>query len=71
MTREYGPAFWRAIDELVARSTIVIDRPKGSAHSRYPDYRYPLDYGYLQNTCSVDGEGIDVWSVLQKKGRTR
>ena len=54
-------AFWEGIDRLVEESEIIIDRPKGSAHPRYPDYIYPLDYGYLKDTSSMDGGGIDVW----------
>ena len=54
-------AFWQALDKLVADSKIIIDRPKGSAHPKYPDFIYPLDYGYLENTTSMDGGGIDVW----------
>lgn len=53
--------FWNAIDELVAQSEIVIDRPKGTAHPKYPDFIYKVDYGYLKNTTSMDGGGIDVW----------
>ena len=53
--------FWNALDELVAQSEIVIDRPKGSVHPRFPDFKYHVDYGYLKNTSSMDGEGIDVW----------
>ena len=53
--------FWIALDELVNGSEIVIDRPKGTAHPRYPDFVYPVDYGYLKNTSSMDGGGIDVW----------
>jgi inorganic pyrophosphatase len=53
--------FWSAIDKLVAESEIVIDRPKGSIHPRYPDFRYTVDYGYLKNTTSLDGGGIDLW----------
>lgn len=54
-------AFWQALDALIARSKIVVDRPKGSAHPRYPHIVYPVDYGYLSDTASMDGEGIDVW----------
>ena len=54
-------AFWNAIDQLVAASQLVIDRPKGSAHPRFPEIIYPLDYGYLDGTTSGDGQGIDVW----------
>ena len=54
-------AFWDALDRLVADSEIIIDRPKGSTHPRYPAFVYPADYGYLKNTASMDGGGIDVW----------
>jgi len=53
--------FWQALDKLLADSHIIIDRPKGSRHPRYPDCIYPLDYGYLENTASMDGSGIDIW----------
>ncbi len=53
--------FWQALDRLVSKSEIVIDRPRGTAHPRYPAFIYPLDYGYLQGTTSGDGGGIDVW----------
>ena len=53
--------FWTALDALVAQSRVVIDRPRGSAHPRYPHAVYPLDYGYLDGTSSMDGAGIDVW----------
>lgn len=53
--------FWAALDALVKSTQIVIDRPKGSAHPRYPDFIYPVDYGYLKETASMDGAGIDVW----------
>jgi len=53
--------FWQTLDQLVADSDIVIDRPRGTAHPRYPDFVYPLDYGYLAGTTAADGDGIDVW----------
>ena len=53
--------FWAVLDRLVSESKLVIDRPKGSTHWRYPDYVYPLNYGYLEGTSSMDGDGIDVW----------
>ena len=56
-----NPDFWTVLEELVAQSEIVIDRPKGSAHPRFPNFIYHVDYGYLRNTSSMDGEGIDVW----------
>jgi inorganic pyrophosphatase len=66
---EYNPAFWSALDELVSTSDIIIDRPKGSRHPKYPDEIYEVDYGYLKDTTSMDDGGIDVWKgtdTLQK-----
>ena len=53
--------FWKSLDSLVDNSEIIIDRPKGTAHPKYPDFIYKVDYGYLKNTSSMDGAGIDVW----------
>lgn len=53
--------FGNTIDKLVEESEIVIDRPKGSVHPRYPDFVYRVNYGYLKNTSSMDGGGIDIW----------
>ena len=53
--------FWRMLEGLVNSSEIIIDRPKGSAHPRFPQLIYPVDYGYLKGSSSMDGEGIDVW----------
>ena len=50
---------------LVLENHIIIDRPKDSAHPRYPEIIYPLDYGYLENTTASDGGGIDVWLGTQ------
>ena len=60
--------FWLFLDHLVSTSQVEVDRPKGSAHPRFPDLIYPLDYGYLENTSAADGGGIDVWigSMSQK-----
>lgn len=53
--------FWQGLDELVAGSSLVLDRPRGVSHPRYPSRVYPLDYGYLEGTHAADGGGIDVW----------
>lgn len=47
----------------------MIDRKKGSAHPKYPDMIYPVDYGYLKGTSSMDGGGIDVWRGSEKAGK--
>ena len=53
--------FWTAVDDLIATSTLIIDRPKGSRHPKVKEAVYPIDYGYLEGTTAADGEGIDVW----------
>lgn len=57
----FDNGFWEMLDLLVHDSEIVIDRPKGMAHPKYPDFIYKVDYGFLKNTSSMDGAGIDVW----------
>ena len=42
-------------------SPVIIDRPKGTHHPRYPELVYALDYGYLEGTVAADGSGIDPW----------
>ena len=43
--------FWQNFQKLVDDSKIIIDRPKGSHHPKFPDApAYPLDYGYIKNT---------------------
>jgi len=61
--------FWDALDRLVRESELAIDRPKGSAHPRYPDFIYPLDYGYLKGTSAMDGGGIDFWRGSKPAGK--
>ena len=61
MFQTYNKDFWKAIDTLVSSGEIIIDRPKGSVHPRFPHIKYEIDYGYIQNTASMDGDGIDVW----------
>lgn len=57
----FDDAFWKMLDSLVMDSEIVTDRPKGTVHSKYPDFVYEVDYGYLKDTSPMDGAGIDVW----------
>ncbi|MDE5699928.1 MAG: inorganic pyrophosphatase [Lachnospiraceae bacterium] len=57
----FDSEFWESLDTFVNQSEIVIDRPKGTAHPKYPDMIYKVDYGYLKDTSSMDGGGIDVW----------
>jgi inorganic pyrophosphatase len=61
--------FWAMADAMVRAHRIVIDRPRGTAHPRYPAVVYPLDYGYLEGTSALDGDGIDCWVGTRRDGR--
>ncbi len=54
-------AFWKSLQILVTSNKFIVDRPKGTVHPRYPEYIYPLDYGYIENSKSGDGDEIDAW----------
>ncbi len=40
--------------------SIKIDRPFGSKHPKY-EFIYPVNYGYVPNTISGDGEELDAY----------
>ena len=52
---------WAHWERLLRERGIVIDRPRGSAHPRYPDMIYPLDYGYIPGTVGGDGAEVDLF----------
>jgi inorganic pyrophosphatase len=60
-------SFWETLDSLLESGGVIIDRPKGSRHPRYPELVYPLDYGYVQGTMASDNSGIDVWKGSNRK----
>jgi inorganic pyrophosphatase len=56
-----SPEFKDYLQRLVESCEIVIDRPTGSTHPRFPNKEYPVDYGYLDGTTSIDSGGVDIW----------
>jgi inorganic pyrophosphatase len=46
---------------LGQKITVMIDRPLGSVHPKYPEMIYPLNYGYIENTRAGDGEELDAY----------
>lgn len=40
--------------------TIKIDRPLGSKHPKW-DFTYPVNYGFVPDTISGDGEELDAY----------
>lgn len=49
-----------SIDFLNKTITVKIDRPLGSKHPKW-DMIYPVNYGYVPNTISGDGEELDCY----------
>ncbi len=61
---------WDELESLIARNGFTIDRPTGSAHSRYPDWIYPVDYGSIPGTVGADGAEIDIFVGTSSTGLT-
>lgn len=66
-----GKAFWDEMADLVVSRPIVIDRPRGKAHPRFPDLVYPFDYSYVEGTLAADRDCIDVWIGSQEDRHLR
>lgn len=45
---------------LYKEVTVHIDRPLGSKHPQH-QFIYPINYGYIPNTISGDGEELDAY----------
>ena len=48
------------IDFLDKTLEVTIDRPLGSKHPKH-GFTYPVNYGYVPNTISGDGEELDAY----------
>ena len=55
-----------AKDFLGKEVEVVIDRPLGSKHPEY-NYIYPINYGYIPNTTSGDGDELDAFVLDEDK----
>ena len=56
-----------SIDYLNKNIEVKIDRPIGSSHPDYPDHIYLVNYGYVPNTVSGDGEELDCYVLGEYK----
>ena len=45
---------------------VKIDRPLGSKHPRF-GFEYPVNYGYVPDTKSGDGEELDAYVLIEDK----
>jgi inorganic pyrophosphatase len=58
---EYDSKFWEYLTKLVKENEIIIDRPKGTRHPKNNDIIYECDYGYIKDTKTTDGSGVDIF----------
>lgn len=49
-----------AYDLVGKQVTVKMDRPLGSRHPKH-GFIYPVNYGYIPNTISGDGEELDAY----------
>jgi inorganic pyrophosphatase len=61
---------WIGWERLLRERGVILDRPRGSAHLRYPEMIYPLDYGYIPGTVGGDGAEVDVFVGSAATGLT-
>jgi inorganic pyrophosphatase len=54
-------SYWDHLDRLVSESRIIVDNPRGTHDGGLDTVVFPVDYGYLEETRSMDGDGIDVF----------
>lgn len=55
------------LDYLDKVVEVKIDRPIGTSHPNYPDHIYLVNYGYVPNTISGDGEELDCYVLGEYK----
>lgn len=52
---------WVKWESLIQRNGITLDRPYGSHHPEFPAIVYPMNYGFINQTTSTDGDEVDVF----------
>ncbi len=52
---------WVTWEALIERNGVTIDRPFASPHPDHPSIIYPINYGFINDTTSTDGQEIDIF----------
>ncbi len=56
----------KSIEYIGKIVNVKMDRPLGSAHPKH-GFIYPVNYGYIPNTVSGDGEELDAYVLGEHK----
>ena len=56
-----------AVEFIGKKVFVKVDRPIGSCHPDYPDHIYLVNYGFVPNTMSGDGEELDCYILGEHK----
>lgn len=59
---ENNAYFWQKVDTLFLSSGVTLFRKKGDVHPVFANLIYPTDYGYVNDTNSVSGDGVSVYA---------
>lgn len=59
-------SFLLAKDYLGKTVNVTIDRPVGSIHPKW-NFKYPVNYGYLESIFAPDGEELDAYVLKVDK----
>ena len=57
----------KSIEYIGKNVYVIVDRPIGSSHEKYPDHIYLVNYGFVPNTISGDGEELDCYILGEYK----
>ena len=60
LKEKYKNYIFSNINYIGENVNVKIDRPLGSKHPKY-NYIYPINYGYIPNTISGDGDKLDCY----------
>lgn len=59
--------YWEILEGFIDSNKTTIEREKGSHHPIFKNMIFPVDYGYIHNTNSMDGNCIDIFIGKEKK----
>ena len=59
---EQDERYLESLKRLLGKEvTVKVDRALGSAHPKYPDLIYPINYGYIESMIAPDGDPQDAY----------